>query len=203
MASLNKVMAIGNAGAAPEVRQFDNGNKIAQVRIAVTERYTDRNGQSQESTEWIPLIFNGKLADIAGQYIQKGSPVYVEGKWKTRKWTDQSGAEHSATEVRVDVLQLLGPRPQAAAPAPQAPAPQYGAAPAPQYPAAPAPAAQPQYAQAPQPPQPQYAAAPAPPAPQYAPQAQQPAPQPNGPAPAAPVNEETDLPFEFAPGVRG
>lgn len=197
MASLNKVMAIGNAGAAPEVRQFDNGNKIAQVRIAVTERYTDRNGQPQESTEWIPLIFNGKLADIAGQYIQKGSPVYVEGKWKSRKWTDQAGVEHISTEVRVDVLQLLGPRPQAAAPAPQA-APQYGGQPAPQYGAAPAP--QPQYAQVPQPPQPQYAPAPAAaPAPQYGQQPAPPAPQPQyqqAPTPPAGTTGGTDdLPF--------
>ena len=199
MASLNKCQFIGNSGAVPEVRQFDNGNKIAQVRIAVTERYTDRNGQPQESAEWIPLIFNGKLADIAAQYIQKGSPVYVEGKWKSRKWTDQAGVEHISTEVRVDVLQLLGPRPQAAAPAPQA-APQYGGQPAPQYGAAPTPAPQPQYAQAPQPPQPQYAAAPAAaPAPQYSQQPAPPAPQPQyqqAPTPPAGTTGGTDdLPF--------
>jgi single-strand DNA-binding protein len=170
MASLNKCIFIGNSGAAPEVRQFDNGNKVANVRIAVTERYTDRNNQPVENTEWIPLVFNGKLADIAAQYIQKGTSIYVEGKWKTRKWTDQSGVEHYSTEVRVDNMQLLSPRPQAQQPAqPQAPAapPQYQQAP-PRY-NQPAPPPQPQYQQAP--PAPQYAA---PPQPQYQ---QAPAPQ--------------------------
>ena len=136
MASLNRCQFIGNAGANPEVRAFDNGNKVAQVRIAVTERYTDRNGQQQESTEWIPVVFNGKLADIAAQYIVKGSPVYVEGKWRTRKWTDQQGTEHFQTELRADGLQLLGQRPQQQAQtqaAAQAPRQQRQAAPAPQY----------------------------------------------------------------------
>lgn len=161
MASLNKCQFIGNAGANPESRTFDNGNKIATLRLAVTERYTDRNGQQQEYTEWIPLVFNGKLADIAAKYIVKGSPVYVEGKWRTRKWTDQQGAERFQTEMRVDTLQLLGQRPQQQAPAPapaSAPnAPAQPATPATQY------AAYPQYQQAPaQSQQPQYAPAPAP-----------------------------------------
>lgn len=195
MANLNLCQFIGNAGANPEVRQFDNGNKIAQVRIAVTERWTDRNNQPQESTEWIPLVFNGKLADIAAQYIVKGSSMYVSGKWKTREWTDQQGSKHYATELRVDVLQLVGPRPQAQQqPAPQAPVPQY--APAPQYQQAPPQysfqpqAAPPQYQQATSAPQPQYASAPQP-APQAAP-----APQyQSAPAPVAPPPGADDLPF--------
>lgn len=150
MASLNKLQFIGNAGADPEVRSFDNGNKIAQVRLAVSERYTDRNGQVQTLTEWIPLVFNGKLADIAAQYIVKGSSIYVEGRWKTRKWTDQQNVEHTQVEMRVDTLQLLSPRPQAQAPQAQRPAP--AQAPAPQYPAAP----QYQKPAAPQPTYPQY-----------------------------------------------
>lgn len=177
-------MMIGNAGDSPQVRAFDNGNKIAQVRIAVTERYTDRNNQPQSVTEWIPLVFNGKLADIAAQYIVKGTAVYVEGKWKTREWQDQQGGKHQQTEMRVDVLQLLTkpqqPAAQQAAPAPQyqqAP-PQYGQAPAPQYP--------PQTSA----PAPQYPAAPAP-----QPQA---APAPVPQAPAAPFVSDgptDDLPF--------
>lgn len=159
MASLNKLQFIGNAGADPEVRSFDNGNKIAQVRLAVSERYTDRNGQVQTLTEWIPLVFNGKLADIAAQYIVKGSSIYVEGRWKTRKWTDQQNVEHTQVEMRVDTLQLLSPRPQAQAQAPQAqrtapaqaPAPQYPAAPQYQKPAAPQYAPAPQYPATPQP----------------------------------------------------
>lgn len=210
-------MFIGNAGDSPQVRAFDNGNKIAQVRIAVTERYTDRNNQPQSVTEWIPLVFNGKLADIAAQYIVKGTAVYVEGKWKTREWQDQQGGKHQQTEMRVDVLQILTkpqqPAAQQAAPAPQyqqAP-PQYGQAPSPrqQAPVYPQYAAQPQapaYPPAPTTGQPAY---PPPqgttPAPKYPPQGQ-PAPAPQYPAtpahqpstaPAleAPINVDNDLPF--------
>lgn len=154
MASLNKCQFIGNAGANPEVRTFENGNKIATVRLAVSERYTDRDGQVQESTEWIPLVFNGKLADIAAKYIVKGAPVYVEGKWRTRKWTDQQGADHFQTDVRVDNMQLLGQRQQQA----QAPQQQPQRAPSYQQRQAPVP---PQYQPAPQQPvYPQYAAQP-------------------------------------------
>ena len=186
MASLNKCLFIGNAGANPEVRSFENGNKIATVRIAVTERYNDRNGQQQENTEWIPLVFNGKLADIAAQFITKGSPVYVDGRWRTRKWTDQQGVEHFQTELRVETLQLLGQRPQQQAQAQtQAPAPvqrqQYQQAPA--YPQ--------RGAGAPVPPPRQYQQAP--PAqqvyPQYAPQRQ----NPNNDLP--PDNIDPDLGF--------
>lgn len=153
MASLNKCMFIGNAGDAPQVRTFENGNKIAQVRIAVTERYTDRNSQPQSVTEWIPLVFNGKLADVAAQFVTKGSSIYVEGRWKSREWADQQGVKHKEVELRVEVLQLLGQRQQQQqnTPATQYPqaAPQYGPqqpAPAPQYPA--------QYPQTPAPQQP-------------------------------------------------
>lgn len=183
MASFNSCIFMGNAGANAEVRTFDNGNKIATVRIAVTERYKDRNGQQQENTEWVSLVFNGSLADIAGQYITKGSPIFVEGKLRTRKWNDQQGGEHQSTEVMVNKLQLLGPRPQAAAPASQPAAPQYQQAPAPR----------PQYAPQPQAPAP----APQPNYPQYAPQPQAPAPQyEQQGAPVPPqVDPNLDLPF--------
>lgn len=145
MPSLNLCQFIGHVGADPEVRIFDNGNKIATTRIAVSERYTDRNNQSQERTEWIGLVFNGKQAEVAEKYIRKGSTIYVSGKWHNREWTDQAGNKRQSTELTVLTLQLLDKReaqPQAPAPAPvQAPAP----GPAPVYPP------QPQYAPAPQP----------------------------------------------------
>lgn len=156
MPSLNLCQFIGHVGADPEVRTFDNGNKIATTRIAVSERFTDRNNQPQERTEWIGLVFNAKLADLAEKYIRKGSTIYVSGKWHNREWTDQAGNKRQSTELTVLTLQLLDkreaqPQPQAHAPAPtyQAPAPpQYQQpAPAPQY----APPAQPQPQYGPQP----------------------------------------------------
>lgn len=146
MPSLNLCQFIGHCGADPEVRTFDNGNKIATTRIAVSERFTDRNQQQQERTEWIGLVFNGKLADLAEKYIRKGSTIYVSGKWHNREWQDQSGNKRTSTELSVLTLQLLDKRdaqPQASAqtnrpaPAPMAPPapPQYSApAPSPQYP---------------------------------------------------------------------
>lgn len=159
MASLNLCQFIGHCGADPEVRTFDNGNKIATTRIAVSERFTDRNQQTQERTEWIGLVFNGKLADLAEKYIRKGSTIYVSGKWHNREWTDQGGNKRQSTELTVLTLQLLDKRetqPQAQQtyqqtyqqPAP--PRQPSRPAPAPQAPPAP-----PQYA-----PQPQYAPAP-------------------------------------------
>ena len=112
MASLNDCNFIGNVGAAPEMRTFDNGNKIASVRIAVTERYTDRNNQTQERTEWVPIVFNGKLADIAERLLTKGSSIFVSGKYHTREWTDQNGNKRYSTEITADNLQLLGKKPE-------------------------------------------------------------------------------------------
>ena len=155
MASLNLCQFIGNVGADPEVRTFDNGNKIATTRIAVSERFTDRNNQTQERTEWIGLVFSSKLADIAERYIRKGSSIYVSGKWHNREWQDQSGNKRTSTELTVLTLHLLDKReaqPQAQ-PTYQQPAPPRQPSrpvPAPQAPPAP-----PQYA-----PQPQYAPAP-------------------------------------------
>lgn len=112
MPSLNLCQFIGHVGADPEVRTFDNGNKIATTRIAVSERYTDRNQQPQERTEWISLTFSGKLADLAEKYIRKGSTIYVSGKWHNREWTDQQGNKRNSTELTVLQMQLLDKREQ-------------------------------------------------------------------------------------------
>ena len=191
MPSLNLCQFIGHCGADPEVRYFENGNKIATTRIAVSEKFLDRNNQPQERTEWIGLVFNGKLADLAEKYVRKGSTIYVSGKWHNREWQDQSGNKRQTTELTVLSLQLLDKRdaqPQAQ-PQPQAPA-------QPAYPQAPAPA-QPYNQPAPPP---QYQQPAPPPAQQYAPPAQP--QQQYGPAPApgyAPQYggqaEGQDLPF--------
>ena len=154
MPSLNLCQFIGHVGADPEVRTFDNGNKIATTRIAVSERYLDRNNQQQERTEWIGIVFNGKQADVAEKYIRKGSTIYVSGKWHTREWQDQGGNKRQSTELTALTLQLLDKReaqPQAPAqPArPQAPAQPYSQPAPPQY-QQPAPQ---QYAPPAQPPQ--------------------------------------------------
>ena len=187
MPSLNLCQFIGHCGADPEVRYFENGNKIATTRIAVSEKFTDRNNQTQERTEWISLVFNGKLADLAEKYVRKGSTIYVSGKWHAREWQDQGGNKRQSTELTALALQLLDKRD--AQPQPQAlPEPQSPAQPA--YPQAPAPA-QP-YNQPAPPPQYQQ------PAPQqYAPPAQ---PQQYGPQPGYPPQyggqaESPDLPF--------
>lgn len=165
MPSLNLCQFIGHVGADPEVRVFDNGNKIATTRIAVSERYTDRNNQPQERTEWIGLVFNGKQVDVVERYVRKGSTLYVSGKWHNREWTDQSGAKRQLTELTVLSMQLLDKREQAAQPSAPAPAPAPGYAPQPAYQAPPAPAQYQAPAPAPAPvypPQPQYAPAPQP-----------------------------------------
>ena len=112
MPSLNLCQFIGHCGADPEVRTFDNGNKIATTRIAVSERYTDRNQQPQERTEWISLTFSGKLADLAEKYIRKGSTIYVSGKWHNREWLDQQGNKRMSSEVTVLQMQLLDKKEQ-------------------------------------------------------------------------------------------
>ena len=166
MASLNSVHLIGRAGKDPEVRQFEGGSKLAKFTLATDESYTDRNGQRQSATEWHNIVLNGKLADIAAQYIHKGSMLYVGGKIRTRSWRDQEGNDHYQTEIVGMTLQLLDPKPQA-----QAPAPAYQQAQAPQYPQAPQYAPAPQYRQAPAP-APQAQTAVPSPYPQYAPQTQ-------------------------------
>lgn len=110
MASVNKVILIGNLGADPEVRYLPSGEAVANLRIATTEKYKDRNGEQQEATEWHRVSFFGKTAEICSQYLKKGSAVYVEGSIRTRKWQDQSGQDRYSTEVRGDRMQMLGGR---------------------------------------------------------------------------------------------
>ena len=112
MASVNKVILVGNLGRDPEMRTFPSGDQVANVTIATTDRWRDKNtGENKESTEWHRVVFNGRLAEIVGQYLRKGSQVYVEGSLRTRKWTDQaSGQERYATEIRADSMQMLGSR---------------------------------------------------------------------------------------------
>lgn len=112
MASINKVILVGNLGRDPEMRSFPNGDQIANVTIATTDRWRDRNtGENKEATEWHRVVFHGRLAEVVGQYLRKGSQVYVEGSIRTRKWTDpQSGQERYATEIRADAMQMLGAR---------------------------------------------------------------------------------------------
>lgn len=112
MASVNKVIIVGNLGRDPEMRSFPSGDQVANVTIATTDRWRDKNtGENREATEWHRVVFNGKLAEIVGQYLRKGSQVYVEGSLRTRKWTDQAtGQERYATEIRADTMQMLGSR---------------------------------------------------------------------------------------------
>ena len=111
MASVNKVILVGNLGRDPEMRTFPSGDQVANVTIATTDKWRDKNtGENKESTEWHRVVFNGRLAEIVGQYLRKGSQVYVEGSIRTRKWTDQSGQERYSTEIRADTMQMLGSR---------------------------------------------------------------------------------------------
>ena len=119
MASVNKVILVGNLGRDPEMRSFPNGDQIANVTVATTDKWKDKQtGEAREHTEWHRLVFNGRLAEIAGQYLRKGSQIYVEGSIRTRKWTDQqSGQDRYSTEIRVDQMQMLGKREGMGAPA--------------------------------------------------------------------------------------
>lgn len=111
MASVNKVILIGNLGADPESRFAPSGDAVCNIRLATTESWRDKaSGERREATEWHRISFFGKLAEIAGQYLRKGSQVYIEGSLRTRKWTDQNGQERYSTEIRADEMQMLGGR---------------------------------------------------------------------------------------------
>jgi len=111
MASVNKVIIVGNLGADPETRYMPSGDAVTSIRVATTDRYKDKqSGEMREATEWHRISFFGKLAEIAGQYLKKGSQVYVEGSLRTRKYTDKDGIEKYATEIRGDTMQMLGSR---------------------------------------------------------------------------------------------
>ena len=110
MASVNKVILIGNLGRDPEMRYLPSGDAVANLRIATTEKYKDRNGEMQEATEWHTVAFFGKTAEVCGQYLKKGSQIYVEGSLRTRKWQDKDGNDRYTTEIRGDRMQMLGGR---------------------------------------------------------------------------------------------
>ena len=117
--SLNKVMLIGNVGNDPEVRYLESNPqnpaanaKVASFRLATTERYRDRSGELRENTEWHSVVVWRNNADVAEKFVRKGSQVYIEGKLRTRQWTDQTGNKRYTTEVVADTLQLLGKRPE-------------------------------------------------------------------------------------------
>ena len=184
--SLNKVMLIGNVGRDPNVRYLEGNNpgaqgrKVATFTLATSERYRDRNGETRENTEWHNIVAWGQPADVCERFVRKGTQLYIEGKLRTRKYTDAQGMEKYTTEVNVDTLQLLGRREGDGAPYPtDQPAGGY----------------QPQGGYQPRPQQPAYQAPVQPQQPVY----QQPAPaQPVQAAPAAPVIDEgptDDLPF--------
>ncbi len=110
MASVNKVILIGNLGKDPETRYLPSGDAVANFSIATTEKFKDKSGAQQEHTEWHRVSFFGRQAEIAGEYLKKGSPVYIEGRIRTRKWQDKEGQDRFTTEIVGDRMQLLGSR---------------------------------------------------------------------------------------------
>lgn len=205
---VNKVILLGNLGQDPEIRYTQNQKQVANVSIATSEQWTDRQtGQRQERTEWHRVVFFDRLAEIVGQYLKKGSKVYIEGKLQTRKWQNQQGIDQYSTEIVANEMQMLDSRGggqnygNAGQQAPggyqqpqQAPQPQAYAAPAP----APVPQAQQPYAAPAPQAQPQAYAAPAPAAQTQQPPAPAPTPAPQQPQQAAgqAFNEfDDDIPF--------
>ncbi len=111
MASVNKVILVGNLGADPETRYLPNGDAVANIRLATTESWKDKaSGEKREITEWHRVVFYRKLAEIVGQYLKKGSAVYIEGRIRTRKWQDKEGQERYTTEIEATEMQMLGGR---------------------------------------------------------------------------------------------
>lgn len=116
MAGINKVIIVGNLGNDPEIRTMPNGEPVANITVATSESWTDKNsGEKKEVTEWHRIVIYRKLAEIAAQYLRKGSQVYIEGRLKTRKWQDNNGQDRYSTEIQCDNLQMLGGRNQDAA----------------------------------------------------------------------------------------
>lgn len=111
MASVNRVILIGNLGREPETRHSPSGTAVCNVSIATTRKWKDKaSGEKREETDWHRVVFYDRLAEIAGEYLKKGNPVYVEGRLKTRKWTDKDGQDKYVTEIIAESLQLLGGR---------------------------------------------------------------------------------------------
>ena len=115
MAGINKVIIVGHLDNDPEMRSMPNGEAVANISVATSEAWTDKNtGERREVTEWHRIVFYRKLAEICGQYLKKGAQVYIEGRLRTRKWQDQNGQDRYTTEIQGDVMQMLGTRPQSA-----------------------------------------------------------------------------------------
>ncbi|MEW6118471.1 MAG: single-stranded DNA-binding protein [Pseudomonadota bacterium] len=110
MASVNKVILVGNLGRDPEMRYLPSGEAVVNLSVATTDKFKDKSGAMQEATEWHRVSFFGRTAEVCGQYLKKGSQVYVEGSIRTRKYTDKDGVEKYATEIRGDRMQMLGGR---------------------------------------------------------------------------------------------
>src|SRR5712691_7596086 len=122
MASVNKVIIVGNLGADPETKYLPSGDAVTNIRVATTDTWKDKaSGEKKEATEWHRVAFFGRLAEIAGEYLKKGSPVYIEGRLRTRKWQDKDGQDRYTTEIVADVMQMLGSRQGAGAPTDEEP----------------------------------------------------------------------------------
>ena len=114
MASVNKVIILGNVGKDPEVRHMQNGDSVVSVSVATSESWKDKNsGESKENTEWHRVTFYRKLAEVAANYLRKGSSVYIEGRLETKKWTDKSGVERYTTGIVASEMKMLGKAPEA------------------------------------------------------------------------------------------
>jgi len=108
MSSVNKVILIGNVGKDPECRYTESGSAVATLSLATTNRWRNKQGEQQEDTEWHRVVAYGKLAEIIEKYIDKGKPIYIEGRLQTRKWTDKQGVDRYTTEIVAETLQMLG-----------------------------------------------------------------------------------------------
>jgi len=108
MSGVNKVIIVGRLGKDPEVRYTSNGQAVAQINLATSESWNDKNGQKQERTEWHRVSFFGRQAEVVGEYLKKGSQIYVEGRIQTRKWQDKEGQDRYTTEIVADRMQMLG-----------------------------------------------------------------------------------------------
>ncbi len=110
MASVNKVILIGHLGADPEIRYLPSGEAVANLRLATTDVWKDKSGNKQEATEWHRVSYFGRIAEVCGQYLKKGSQIYVEGSIRARKWQDKEGQDRYTTEIRGDQMKMLGGR---------------------------------------------------------------------------------------------
>jgi len=113
MASVNKVIVLGNLGKDPDLRHLPNGDAVCNFSLATTESWKDKEGNKQDKTEWHNVVIFRKLAEVAGEYLKKGRPVYIEGRLQTRKWQDKEGKDRYTTEIVADQMQMLGSRDEA------------------------------------------------------------------------------------------